>query len=127
MNFRQLYTSATPQERQETIEQMLQTIEARQHRWILYRGRLIRDRRSASFRGAHERRIRIRIIHPSPRQAGILLLASILNLGVWMFALPYAPQVAPPIVALHLVGLGLLFAFHPMPKPAESSALAQTA
>ena len=124
MNFRQLHTSATPQERQETIEQMLQTIEARQHRLVIVNGRLIRDRRSVNFRCAHflndKRRHRIT---PGER----LLLGLTLNLGIWSLSLPHAPQIAVPIVAVNLFALSLLFLVHPMPKPIEHSALAQTA
>lgn len=128
MNFRQLYSSSTSQERHETIEQILHIIEARQHRWVFVRGRLVRDRRGY-FRGAHflhdRRVIRVTLPHPSQRVGGMVVMASVFNLGVWMFALPYAPHIAAPIVTFHLISLSLLFAFHPMPRAASSAALQQ--
>jgi len=114
MNWKQLHTSATTEEQIEAITLMFKTIETRQSDLIVVQGRLIRNRRGA-FRGAHF--LHDRRVHPSPHMTGILLIAAVINLGIWILALPYAPQVAPPVVTAHLVGLGLLFAFHPMPAP----------
>lgn len=52
MNWKQLYASATPQEREYIMFLMLQTIEARKNKNIVARGRLIKERRGP-FAGAH--------------------------------------------------------------------------
>lgn len=58
---------------------------------------------------------RRRCVKASPFAKGALIIATTLNLGVWVFAMPIVPNLAAPIVATHLVGLTALFLFHPNP------------
>ncbi len=52
----------------------------------------------------------------SRTKANVLLLTAIFNLIIaWLFALPIMPQIAIPIIVTHLIGLALLFLFHPNP------------
>lgn len=52
----------------------------------------------------------------SRTKANVLLFAAIFNLIIlWLFVLPIAPQIAVPIIVAHLIGLALLFLFHPNP------------
>jgi hypothetical protein len=49
MNWQQIFNASTPEERSELGIAMLRHIEARRRRWVLYRGRLIRERRRAQL------------------------------------------------------------------------------
>ena len=58
--------------------------------------------------------------HPTCVQSALLIAA--INLGVWMFALQYVPDLpripASIIITTHLVGFVALFLFHPNPARA---------
>jgi hypothetical protein len=115
MNWNQLYTSATPEERFETVLHMLRTIEERQQRLVLSRGRLVREKRG-NFPGAHflndRRRLRRSLPSVLTKVSYIFILLTV-SIATWLFVL-YAPaQLAIPTMLLHLVGLTAVLLFKP--------------
>lgn len=100
MNWNQLYTTATPQERDEMLLLMLQTLEARQQRLILARGRLLRERRHAQrLHYLHDRRT------PRPQRLTRTLLRSItlfiaitVSITTWLIAAHIPPMYGAPLL-----------------------------
>lgn len=70
------------------------------------------QRVSEQFRVIGDRRVSCKL---SRTKANALLIAAVFNLIVWLFAMPINPQIAVPIIVTHLIGLALLFLFHPNP------------
>lgn len=107
MNWNQLYTSATPEERLEAALLMLSTIEERKQRLVFSRGRLVREKRG-NFPGAHflndRRRLRRSLPSILTKLSYIFILLTV-SVATWLFVL-YAPaQLALPVMVLHLIGL----------------------
>jgi len=124
MNWNQLYASASPAERLELVMLMLQTIEARQRKWVFARRGILRERRGG-FPGAHfinDQRRRA----SSPRQklymalfASILLLVST---ATWLFVVHAPAQLAAPVLLVHLASLTGILLVKPY-KPKTQRAL----
>jgi hypothetical protein len=115
MNWTQLHTSSTPEEREETTLLLLRTIEERRQRLVLSRGRLVREKRG-NFPGAHfindRRRLRRTLPRILTRLSYIFILLTV-SVATWLFVL-YAPaQLAIPTMLLHLVGLTAVLLFKP--------------
>lgn len=115
MNWNQLYTSSTPEERMELTLLMLSAIEERKQRLVLSRGRLVREKRG-NFPGAHflndRRRLRRSLPSVLTRLSYIFILLTV-SIATWLFIL-YAPaQLAIPTMLLHLVGLTAVLLFKP--------------
>lgn len=97
MNWKQLYTAATPAEREELLILMLQHIEARQQKIILARGRLLRERRRKSI--AHilgDRRLAPRSIPIA--QIGFIFILSTLSIATWLIAVHIQPMYGAPLI-----------------------------
>jgi hypothetical protein len=113
MNWKQLYTSATPAERCEAADLLLQAIEYRQHKWVFSKGRLLRERRRAQI--AHFINDRRRPIS----WARVTYLAAFgtilwtLNLTLVMVVPRIELSIALPLVALYELGLLILLYFKP--------------
>ena len=113
MNWQQLYTTATPAEREKILILMLQTIEARQQRIILARGRLLRERR----RAARLHFVRDRRIPPVTRTTRNLLrtltmfILSTISITVFLVSAHIQPMYGAPLLfgyALLLIALLLI-------------------
>lgn len=112
MNWKQLHTSATPEERLELLLHMLQTIEARQRRLVFTGHRWVRNRRG-HFPGAHFLNDRRR--HTRARVASLLTFVTVLvtvSAVTWAAALA-SPQSAGPILFFHITALLGVLAFKP--------------
>jgi hypothetical protein len=126
MNWKQLYASATPQEREAMLLSMLRTIEARQNTKVIARGQIIRERRG-SFRGAHflnDRRSSSPKLRSSiwgrlgggPRPVFLLSFMTILaigSIGVWISFFELPPAYAAPLMLFHLVALSAILVIKP--------------
>jgi hypothetical protein len=136
MNWKQLYTSATPQEREAMLLSMLRTIEARQNKLVvisplsksaldLGRGRgwgLIHERRGP-FAGAHFLNDRRRRLIPRPLfLASFMVILTAVSLAVWISFFFIPPVYAAPLMLFHLTALITLLAVKPY-KPRLSHAL----
>ena len=121
MNWQQLYTTATPAEREEILILMLQTIEARQQRIILARGRLLRERR----RAARLHFIRDRRIPPVTRTTRNLLrtltmfILSTISITVFLVSANIQPMYGAPL----LFGYDLLLIAMLLIKPTQRISL----
>lgn len=107
MNWKQLYASATPQEREAMLLSMLRTIEERHAKVILASGRLIHERRGP-FPGAHFINDRRRLRPSLTRIINLLAFSFMLitvSAAAWLFILYAPPQLALPVMLLHLFGL----------------------
>ncbi len=106
MNWKQVHTSSTPEERIETITLMLQHIEARKKHQVLAGGRLIRERRRAKQPYAHfisDRRRRM-----SPRTYMTLFTIAISAVTVSTFAISKHIPLGPGAIIMLLYELALL-------------------
>ena len=106
MNWNQLYTTATPEEREEILLLMLQTLEARQQRLVLARGRLVRERRRAQrLHYLHDRRTpRPRRITRNLLRSLTLFIALTVSITTWLIAAHIPPMYGAPL----LLGYDLL-------------------
>ncbi len=132
MNWNQLHTSSTPEERDETTLLLLRTIEERKQRLVFSRGRLVREKRG-NFPGAHfvnDRRSSSSkwfLFGGGARKGGggrrplpsvltrlsyIFILLTV-SVATWLFVLYAPPQLAIPTMLLHLVGLTAVLLFKP--------------
>lgn len=121
MNWQQLYTTATPAEREEILIMMLRTIEARQQKLILARGRLLRERRRAArLHFIHDRRI-----PPVTRTTRNLLrtltmfILSTISITVFMISAHIQPMYGAPL----LFGYDLLLIALLLIKPTQRISL----
>ena len=122
MNLKQLYTSATPQERDELLLLALQKIEARQNTKVIARGQIIRERRGP-FAGAHFLNDRRRRLIPRPLfLASFMVILTAVSLAVWISFFYLPPAYAAPLMLIHLAALITLLAVKPY-KPRLSHAL----
>lgn len=107
MNWNQLYTSSTPEERLEAALLMLSAIEERKQRLVLSRGRLVREKRGP-FPGAHflndRRRLRPRLSEAITKSMYLFILLTV-SVATWLFVMHAPAQLALPVMVLHLVGL----------------------
>ena len=121
MNWQQLYTTATPAEREEILILMLQTIEARQQRIILARGRLLRERR----RAARLHFVRDRRIPPVTRTTRnllrtlIMFILSTISITVFLVSANIRPAYGAPL----LFGYDLLLIALLLIKPTQRISL----
>jgi hypothetical protein len=113
MNWNQLYTSATPKEREEFILITLQRIEAKHNAIVFSRGRLIRERRGA-FRGAHFLNDRRRRLTPRPLfLGGFMVTLATVSIGIWISFFNLPPVYAAPLMLFHLVALSTILIVRP--------------
>lgn len=95
MNWNQLYTTCTPEERLQMMLQMIRTLEQRERRLILVGGRVLRNRRralTAHFIG--DRRIYYKQRrHKTLRIAGLMLATAVIWSGVIFMQPLYATLV----------------------------------
>ena len=121
MNWNQLYTSSTSQERLETVLHVLCTIEERKQRLVLARGRLVREKRGP-FPGAHflndRRRLRPRLPQILNKLAFVSILLTV-STATWLFVLYAPPQLAAPTLLLHLVGLSAVLVIKPYKQKSQ--------
>lgn len=115
MNWKQLYTTATPAEREELLIMMLQSIEARQNRKVLVRGRLLRERRRETI--AHfigDRRLQSII-----RRRKTLWITGLISaaLVTWSVAAFEALHAQPIYGAFLVIGFDLFLATVLLIKP----------
>lgn len=121
MNWKQLYTTATPAEREEILILMLQTIEAREQRLILARGRLLRERR----RAARLHFVRDRRVPPVTRATRNLLrtltmfILSTISITVFLISARIEPRYGAPL----LFGYDLLLIALLLIKPTQRISL----
>ncbi len=120
MNWKQLYTSATPEERIELYMLMFQTIEARQNKLILAKGRLIHERRDPFpkfHRVGGERRSSIplwkRSMIKTARHISIVLSVGALTGGVATVALSVSTVQGLVTVLAYEVAVVALLYFKP--------------
>lgn len=107
MNWNQLYTSSTPEERLEAVMLMLSTIEERKQRLILSRGRLVREKRG-NFPGAHFINDRRRLRRSLPSTISKLSFGFILttvSTATWLFFIHAPSDLAAPTLLFHLVSI----------------------
>jgi len=115
MNWKQLYTAATPLEREEILIAMLQAVEARQQRLILARGRLVRNRRRATI--AHfigDRRLQSFVRRRKTLWTAGLVSAAIVT---WSVAAFEAIHAQPIYGAFMVIGFDLFLATVLLLKP----------
>lgn len=124
MNLKQLYTSATPQERDELLLLALQKIEARQNIKVIARGQIIHERRGP-FAGAHFLNDRRRRLIPRPLfLASFMVILTAVSLAIWISFFFIPPAYAAPLMLFHLTALITLLAVKPYkPRLAPSHAL----
>ena len=115
MNWKQLYTAATPAEREEILIAMLQTIETRQQRLILARGRLLRERRRETI--AHF--IGDRRLQSTNRRRKVFWTAGLICAAIvtWSVAAFEALHAQPIYGALLVIGFDLYLATVLLIKP----------
>jgi len=109
MNWQQLHTAATPAEREEILIMMFRTIEARQHRIILARGRLVRNRRRAII--AHflgDRRLAPRPTRSRLTQIMFMFILSTLSIATWLIAAHIQPAYGAPLLFSYLLLIATL-------------------
>lgn len=119
MNWNQLYTSSTAEERLEVLIHMLVVIEARQNKRILARGRLIHERRGP-FAGAHflnDRRtsLSIRVLRMGRGRGGVFTFFILLTVSItiWLSFFHLPPIYAAPLMFFHLASLTALLVIKP--------------
>lgn len=120
MEWKNLYTTATPAEREEILIAMLQAIEARQQRLILARGRLVRNRRRAII--AHfigDRRLAPRPTRSRVIQFTFIFILTTLSLTTWLIAAHIQPMYGAPL----LFGYDLLLIALLLIKPTQRISL----
>jgi len=99
MNWNQLYTAATPAEREEILIAMLQAIETRQQRLIFARGRLLRNQRHATI--AHfigDRRLAPHPTRSRLTQLMFIFILATLSVTTWLIAAHIQPAYGAPLV-----------------------------
>jgi hypothetical protein len=113
MRLKRLYTSATPQERDEMLLLMLQTIETRKNKKVIARGRLIRERRGP-FAGAHflNNRRKASLRRNLHR---ILFIAILLLVSSTTFLVAYniPNNYGAPLIFLYNIGLLMILLIKP--------------
>ncbi len=113
MNWEQLYTAATPAEREEILITMFQALEARQQKVVLSRGRLLRERRrTARLHFIRDRRVPInkRIARALVRSSFIFILVT-LSIAAWLITANIHPMYgAPLLLGYNLILLAILLA-----------------
>src|SRR5262245_44185988 len=95
MNWKQIYTSATPEERLQLVVKMLEAIEVRKRRYVLAGWRIIRNRRRQQIKTYHrvggDRRSPLpqwkRAFMKTARHVSIVLSVGALSGGVATLAL----------------------------------------
>jgi hypothetical protein len=113
MNLKQIYSSATPEERLEILLDATKPIESRKEKLILVHGRLIRERRqlilSAHF--VHDRRSRIK---PRAVLAGYFLFVFLIaSVGVALSTFHFPPAYAAPLVLVYLTAFCAMLIIKP--------------
>lgn len=107
MNWKQIYTSSTPEERLEAVLLMLSAIEERKQRLVFSRGRLVREKRG-NFPGAHflndRRRLRPRLSEAITKSMYIFILLTV-SVATWLFFLHAPIELAAPTLLLHLISI----------------------
>lgn len=110
MNWNQLYTSSTPEERIEAALLMLSTIEERKQRLILSRGRIVREKRG-NFPGAHflndRRRLRRSLPSVLTRLSYIFILLTV-STATWLFFMHAPAALAAPILLFHTISISVI-------------------
>jgi hypothetical protein len=115
MNWKQLYTAATPEEREELLLEMFRVHEARQNRKVLVRGRLLRERRRETI--AHfigDRRLQSLVRRRKTLWTTGLIFAAILT---WSVAAFEALHAQPIYGAFLVIGFDLFLATVLLIKP----------
>jgi hypothetical protein len=115
MNWKQLYTAATPAEREELLFEMFRTIEACENRKVLVRGRLLRERRRETI--AHfigDRRLQSLVRRRKTLWTTGLIFAAIVT---WSVAAFEALHAQPIYGAFLVIGFDLLLATVLLIKP----------
>lgn len=116
MNWNQLYISATSEERLEVVILALQSLEARQSRLILSRGRLILERRG-EFQGAHFLNDRRNLKTHKPRAVFLLsfiFTLMVVSIGIWISFFKLPPMYAAPLMLFHISALCALLLARPI-------------
>lgn len=115
MNWNQLYTSTTPEERLEATLHMLRAIEERQQRLVFSRGRLVREKRG-NFPGAHfvhdRRRLRPRLTRMVSLFSFAFTLITV-SVATWLFVLHAPSQLAAIALTMHIAMLSIILYFKP--------------
>lgn len=112
MNWQQLYTASTPEERLELLLDMLHVVETRSSPIVFAGGRLRRERRRESAahyirdrRGRYPTRALIRTLY--------MLMLGVVSLSVWLVALNIPREIAAPLVLAYAVMLVALLLINP--------------
>lgn len=115
MNWNQLYTSSTSEERLEAALLMLSTIQERKQRLILSRGRLVREKRG-NFPGAHflndRRRLRRSLTRTISLTSFAFILATV-SIATWLFVLHAPASLAALALGVHITMLSLILYIKP--------------
>lgn len=113
MNWKQLYNSATQDERYQLIEHMLRAIDSRQQRIVFTGHRWVRNRRRgyrAHF--LNDRRGR----HTLTRALSLLTFAVVLvsvSVATWALVVNVPIQIGMPVLFFHVTSLMGVLAFKP--------------
>lgn len=122
MNWSQIYNSLTPEERIEAAIIILQTIEARQSKLVLAKGRLLRERRRALLNAHYiNNRRRIPSVRSTLYRSAFIFTLLTASIGVWLVAFHIPPSYAAPLMFLHLAALSAILLIKPY-KPRLSLA-----
>jgi len=120
MNWEQLYTTATPAEREEILISMFQAIEARQMKIILARGRLRRERRRvARLHFVNERRLmrsRLQRTRSILFKGIFLFIFSTMSIATCLIAVSVHPKYSVAIMLYYLASLMGMFLVKPLVK-----------
>lgn len=122
MNWQQLYTTATPLEREQLLLLMLRTVDAHQRRLIFARGRLHRERRRMQL--AHF--IGDRRLAPRPTTSWVIRLSFIfiittLSLTTWLVAAHIQPNYGAPLLFGYNLLLIAVLSIKPNRQPLKAN------
>ena len=114
MNWKQLYTSATPEEKLEALTRMLRAVEERPQRTVFTGRRWVRDRRQGYQ--AHFLRDRRVGRHNLKRAASLIAFVVVLltvSIATWTVVITAPIQYGAPVPFFHLTALWGVYAFKP--------------
>lgn len=114
MNWKQLYASATPEEKLELLMHMMQTVETRQQRVVFTGRHWLRNRRQGYQ--AHFLNDRRSGRHNIQRAASLITFGVVLftvSVATWGIVLSTPVHVGAPVLFFHVTALMGVYAFKP--------------
>jgi hypothetical protein len=110
MNWNQLHTSSSPEERLDAVLLILRTIEERKQRLVFARGRLVREKRG-NFPGAHFLNDRRRLRHSPQRtinRASFVFILTVMSVATWIFTMHAPGRLAAAALIIHTLLLWMI-------------------